>query len=82
MLQSLKPSGSSSRFATQQPGGVPTFTLLECQARKILTFLVVAQVITLSPSVAMSVNPSRFQCITPTTLPSDVPSEKPIMLVL
>ena len=35
-----------------------------------------------SSSVAMSVNTSHFPGIKPTTLSSDVPSEKPIMLVL
>ena len=35
-----------------------------------------------STSVSMSVNISPFPIITPTTLPSDVPSEKQMMLVL
>ena len=35
-----------------------------------------------SPSVAISVIISPLTCITPTTFPSDVPSKKPIMLVL
>ena len=36
-----------SHFPTQKPSGVPTFPLLEFEAINILTFLVVAQVITL-----------------------------------
>ena len=47
VLQSLNPIGTPSRFPTQQLGVVPTFPLLECQARKLLTLLVVAQAITL-----------------------------------
>ena len=35
-----------------------------------------------SPSVSMSVNPTRLPSITSTTLPSDVPSEKPMVSVL
>ena len=46
MLQILNPSGTPSHFTTQQSGVVPTLPLLKFQARKILTLLVVAQVIT------------------------------------
>ena len=46
-LKILKPSGTRRDLPTKQPGGVHTLTPLEWQARKILTFLVVAQVITL-----------------------------------
>ena len=35
-----------------------------------------------SPSVAMSVNLSPWPSIISTTFPSDVPSEKPIMLLV
>ena len=35
-----------------------------------------------SPSVAVSMNPIPFPSITPTTFPSDVTSEKPMILVL
>ena len=35
-----------------------------------------------SPSVAMSMNPSPLPIIASTTLPSDIPNEKPIMLLL
>ena len=34
------------------------------------------------PSVAICVHTSPFPCITPTTFPSSVPSDKPMMLVL
>ena len=47
ILQVLKLSGTPSHFTTQQQGGVPTFPFLEFQARKVLTFLVVVQMITL-----------------------------------
>ena len=47
VLQSLSPSVTPIHFTTQQPGRVPTLTLAELQARKLLTFLVVAQVITI-----------------------------------
>ena len=48
VLKILKPSGTPSHFPTQQPGEVPILPLLEFQARKILTLLVVSQVITLA----------------------------------
>ena len=47
VLQIFKPSGTPGHFPTQRPGGVPILNLLECQARNLLSFLVVAQVITL-----------------------------------
>ena len=47
VLQSLKQSVTPIHLPTQQPGGVPTLTFLEFQARKILIFLVAVQVITL-----------------------------------
>ena len=46
VLQILNPSGTPSHFTTQQSGVVPTLPLLKFQTRKILTLLVVAQVIT------------------------------------
>ena len=47
VLQILNPSGTPSTFPTQQPSAVPTFPLMEFQARKLLTFLVASQVISL-----------------------------------
>ena len=47
MLQILKTCGILSNFNTKQPGGVISFNLLEYQTRNLLTFQVVAQVITL-----------------------------------
>ena len=47
VFQRPNPSGTSSHLTTQQPSGLPTLALLECQARKISTLLVVDQVITL-----------------------------------
>ena len=47
MLQIFKPSGTLGHFPNQQPNKVPILDLLEFQARNLLTFLVVAQVITL-----------------------------------
>ena len=45
VLQIFNTSETTRNFTSQQPGGVPTLLFLELQARKILTFLVVAQVI-------------------------------------
>ena len=42
VLQVLNPSGTTSHFPNQKTGGVPTLTMLEIQARNLLTFLVVA----------------------------------------
>ena len=47
VLQRFKPSGTPGQFTTQKPGGVPVLTLLEFQARNLLTLVVVAQGITL-----------------------------------
>ena len=47
VLQILKPSVTPCNFITQQPSGEPTLNLLEYQARNLLKFLVVDQVITL-----------------------------------
>ena len=47
VFKSLNPRGTPSHFHNQQPVGLHTFPLMECQAIKLLTFLVVAQVITL-----------------------------------
>ena len=47
VLKMLKPSLTPSHFSNQQQGVVPTLPLLKFQARKLLTFLVVAPVITL-----------------------------------
>ena len=42
VLQILKPIETPSHFPNQEPGGVPTLTLLEFQARNLLKFLVEA----------------------------------------
>ena len=47
VLQILKPIETPSYFPIQIPGGLTTFPFMEFQAGKLLTFLVVAQVITL-----------------------------------
>ena len=47
VLQTLNPSGTQINFPTQQPSGVPTFPLMECQAKNLLTYLLVTQVIIL-----------------------------------
>ena len=84
VLQILKPSGKPSCFPTQQPIRVPTLSLMEFQVMNLLTFLedVPSDHRSGNPPVAMSMNPIPLPSITPTTLPFDIPSEKPMMLVL
>ena len=47
VLQIFKPSGTLIHFSTQQPSVLRTLPLLEYQARSLLVFLVVEQLIIL-----------------------------------
>ena len=47
VLKSLNPSGKSSNLPNQQPSGVTNSPMLQFQARNLIMFLVVAQVISL-----------------------------------
>ena len=79
MLQILNISGTASHLPNQQPSRVPTLPLASITINKT------SHVPSSDPSdhpsrslsFSMGVHPSPLRIITPTTLPSDVQSDKP-----
>ena len=78
VLQSLKPSGTTSRFTTQQPSGFPNLppSIIPSNKPSHIPSSIPSDNCSDSLSVFISVFPSPFPSITPNTLPSDIWSDK------